>query len=114
VNQLLPIVIIAALFIGLIAFNRRNRDRASRADSLRRERLHPGAQVMTTSGLYGTVVAVDRADDTAQVSIAPGVEVKWTIAALREVSELPGKYQGGVDYPGGAPGEENLDNGSEK
>ncbi len=48
---------------------------------------------MTTSGLYGTVVAVNRDDDSVLLSIAPGVEVKWTIAALRSVTELPPRYR---------------------
>ena len=36
---------------------------------------------MTTSGLYGTVVGLND-DDTVQLAIAPGVEVKWALAAL--------------------------------
>ena len=39
---------------------------------------------MTTSGLYGTVVARND-DETVTLSIAPGVEVKWAFAALRDV-----------------------------
>lgn len=95
-KQLLPIVILAVVFVALIMFNRRGRDRASRADASRRERLRPGAEVMTTSGLYGTVVAVDVERDTALLSIAPGVEVTWAIAALREANELPAQYRGAV------------------
>lgn len=108
-NQLLPIAILAVLFIGLIAFNRRNRDRASRADAARRKQLRPGAEVMTTSGLYGTVVSVDLTDDTVELAIAPAVNVKWTIAALREVTELPQQYRGAPNIEQ-APDGENSDN----
>ena len=51
---------------------------------------------MTTSGLYGTVVSVDHEDDSVRLAIAPGVEVKWTIAALRSVTELPPKYRDAI------------------
>ncbi len=43
---------------------------------------------MTTSGLYGTVVGIND-DDTVQLAIAPGVEVKWVLAALRDVASIP-------------------------
>jgi preprotein translocase subunit YajC len=97
VKEILPLVILAALFIGLMMFTRRNREKAAQADRTRREKLRPGSQIMTTSGLYGTVVSVNTADDSVLLSIAPGVEVKWTIAALREVDELPAQYRDAVD-----------------
>ena len=43
----------------------------------------PGARVMTTSGLHGTVTAV--ADDTIELEIAPGLRTTWVRAAVREV-----------------------------
>jgi preprotein translocase subunit YajC len=96
VTQVLPLVILAVLFVGMIMFNRRNRERSARADRVRRESMRPGTEVMTTSGLYATVVSVNPADSTAVLSIAPGVEVRWTIAALRAVPELPPQYREAV------------------
>jgi preprotein translocase subunit YajC len=96
VTQVLPLVILAVLFIGMIMFNRRNRERSAQADRVRRENMRPGTEVMTTSGLYATVVSVNPADSSAVLSIAPGVEVKWTIAALRDVPELPPQYRDAV------------------
>jgi preprotein translocase subunit YajC len=98
VAQLLPIVILAVLLAGLVAYTRRNKLRAAAADEARRASLGPGSEVMTTSGLYGTVVAVNP-DDSVLLSIAPGVEVKWTIAALRGVHELPSRYRDAVTDP---------------
>jgi len=83
----------AVVFIGVILFPRRNKARAAAVDAERRERMQPGSEVMTTSGLYGTVVSVNP-EGTAVVSIAQGVEVKWALAALREVAELPDQYRG--------------------
>jgi len=86
----------ALLLAGMIAFTRRNRTRAAVADQQRRQNLAPGSEVMTTSGLYGTVVSVNSDDDSVLLSIAPGVEVKWTIAALRIVGELPPRYRDAI------------------
>ena len=91
--NLVPLIILAVVLVGMIAFTRRNRARAALADEQRRQSLAPGSEVMTTSGLYGTVTSVNRDDDSVLLSIAPGVEVKWTIAALRSVNELPPQYR---------------------
>jgi preprotein translocase subunit YajC len=114
VTQIFPLVLLAALLMAMMLFSRRNKQRVAAADALRRERITTGTDVMTTSGLYGTVVSVN-SDGTVLLSIAPGVEVRWTLAALREVSELPEQYrepivgtgeqsdqsQDGVDAPAG-------------
>jgi preprotein translocase subunit YajC len=100
--QILPIVILAILFVGVVTYTRRNKLRAATADSQRRQQLAPGVEVMTTSGLYGTVVSMNP-DDSVLLSIAPGVEVKWTIAALRQIEELPPQYRGPI------AGEQSVD-----
>ncbi|MGX7679976.1 preprotein translocase subunit YajC [Jatrophihabitans sp. DSM 45814] len=102
-KELLPLVILALIFVGLISFNRRSRDRAARVDLSRREKMRPGLEVMTTSGLYGTVVSVNQNDNSVLLSIAPGVEVKWTIAALRDIPELPSQYREAALNPGESP-----------
>jgi preprotein translocase subunit YajC len=101
-SSALPLLIVVVLAVGLFAFNRRTRDRAERTNAVRRERLAPGAQVMTTSGLYATVISVDPVEDAALLSIAPGVEVKWTLAALRGLDEIPPRYR----KPGPPPDDE--------
>jgi preprotein translocase subunit YajC len=99
VTQIFPLLLLAAVLVAMMLFSRRTKQRAAFADSLRRERITTGTDVMTTSGLYGTVVAVNP-DDSVLLSIAPGVEVRWTLAALREVGELPDQYKGPI---AGAP-----------
>jgi preprotein translocase subunit YajC len=95
-SQYLPLVVLAAVLAGMVAFSRRNKQRAAAAEAARQHELGPGSEVMTTSGLYGTVVAVHD-DGTALLSIAAGVEVKWAIAALRGVEELPERYRGAIE-----------------
>ncbi|GAT65690.1 preprotein translocase subunit YajC [Planomonospora sp. ID91781] len=45
--------------------------------------LTPGTRVMTTTGLFATVVGID-ADDVI-LEIAPGVETRWVKAAIGRV-----------------------------
>jgi preprotein translocase subunit YajC len=101
VKDLLPFILFLVIIIGLLGFSARTRRRQASVAAERAGRLGPGAQVMTTSGLYGTVVARND-DDTVQLSIAPGVEVKWAAAALRDVTSLPDQYR--RPGPGAEPG----------
>ncbi len=96
----LPLILFVVVVVGLLAFSARARRRQSAADETRRENIRVGTQVMTTSGLYGTVVARNEDDESVQLSIAPGVEVKWAFAALRDVESLPARYVQGVEDAG--------------
>jgi preprotein translocase subunit YajC len=104
VTELFPLLLLGLLLVAMIMFSRRNKQRIAAADALRRERITTGTDVMTTSGLYGTVVSVNP-DGTVLLSIAPGVEVRWTLAALREVSELPEQYREPIIGTGAQPGQ---------
>ena len=88
----LPLILLAVLLLAMLLFTRRNRERAAAKQTQLRERITFGTDVMTTSGLYGTVVGMND-DDTVQLSIAAGVEVKWAIAALRDVESIPNQYR---------------------
>jgi preprotein translocase subunit YajC len=80
VSGLLPFVLILVAFYFLIVRPARTRQRA--AVELQ-ERLAPGVEVMTTSGIYGTVVAVD--DTTIQLEVAPGPTVRVAKPAVGQV-----------------------------
>ena len=99
----LPLIVLALLLLAMLLFTRRNRERAAAQQAKLRDRITFGSQVMTTSGLYGTVTSLN-GDDTVQLSIAPGVEVKWAIAALRDVDSLPNQYREAI-----GPEEEKAD-----
>jgi preprotein translocase subunit YajC len=91
----LPLIILAAFVLGMLIMAYRARRRAAAAHERMRSEITIGAQVMTTSGLYGTVVALNP-DDTAILAIAPGVEVRWAVAALRDADALPARYRRSV------------------
>lgn len=88
----LPFIAFVLVIIGLITFAARARRRQAYAQTVRAENISVGTEVMTTSGLYGIVVARND-EESVQLSIAPGVEVKWAFAALRDVASLPTAYR---------------------
>jgi preprotein translocase subunit YajC len=92
VNSLITLIIFILVVIGLLAFSVRARRRQAQVQLERAERIAIGTEVMTTSGLYGTVVARNE-DETVMLSIAPGIEVKWAMAALRDLESLPTQYR---------------------
>ncbi len=75
------------LLFGLLGlmmyFMSRKQRRAQEQQQALQNSLAVGDQVMTTSGLYGTVTDVDD-DAKIGVEIAPGVETVWLRAAVRE------------------------------
>lgn len=95
-NSLLPFLVFLVVIVGLLLFSARARRRQAQTQLERAARISVGSEVMTTSGLYGTVVA-RHDDETVLLSIAPGIEVKWALAALRDLSELPTQYRAEQD-----------------
>ena len=81
-GTLLPIVLIGAVFYLLIMRPARTRQR-KQAEMM--SALAPGTRVMTTAGVYGTVVSLD--DDDAELEIAPGVVIRVVKAAIGKVIE---------------------------
>jgi preprotein translocase subunit YajC len=77
------IVLFAIIALGMyLLFLRPQRSRMRRAQEMQRELL-PGAQVMTSGGLFGTVAAVE--DDAVLLEVAPGVTTRWARAAIGRV-----------------------------
>jgi preprotein translocase subunit YajC len=89
----LPYLLPLALLFALFVFGQRKRRQQAALEAERIGQIGFGDDVMTTSGLYGTVVGRNDADGTAQLAIAPGVEVKWALAALRDAKSLPDQYR---------------------
>jgi len=96
VSSLIPFLVFIAVIVGLLAFSARARRRQAQVQLERAEKIGVGTEVMTTSGLYGTVVGRFD-DDSVLLSIAPGVEVRWALAALRDLESLPMEYRGEAD-----------------
>lgn len=89
----LPYLVPLAVLLALFFFGQRKRRQQLALESERISQIGFGDDVMTTSGLYGTVVGRNDEDGTVQLAIAPGVEVKWALAALRDAKSLPDRYR---------------------
>jgi preprotein translocase subunit YajC len=79
-GSILPLILLVVVFYFLLIRPQRKRQQ----EALKMQNsLAPGARVMTTTGLFATVVAVDNEDVILEV--APGVETRWVKAAIGRV-----------------------------
>ena len=85
-GTLLPILLIGVVFYLLIMRPARNRQKKQQEMM---STLQPGARIMTTAGLFGTVVAVSDDEDDVSVEIAPGVVIHMVKAAVGRVLPEP-------------------------
>ena len=79
-EALLPFALILVAFYFLIL--RPQRARAKQAEQLQ-ARLAPGAEIMTTSGIFATVLEIR--DDSIVVEVSPGSTLRITKAAVGRV-----------------------------
>ncbi|GAA0933093.1 preprotein translocase subunit YajC [Nonomuraea longicatena] len=79
-GSILPLVLLVVVFYFLLI--RPQRKRQQEAVKMQNS-LSPGTRVMTTTGLFATVVAVDHED--VILEIAPGIETRWVKAAIGRV-----------------------------
>lgn len=92
-NSLGTLLLVMALGLLVIAFTRGRRQQREVLGV--QARLRPGVQVMTSSGLYATVVAVE--DGVVTLETAPGQRSRWDKrAVVRVVTESgPSAVQSG-------------------
>ena len=74
-----PVLLLVGFYL-LVIRPARNRQRAALE---LQQRLAPGLEVMTTSGMYGRVVAVE--EDAVALEVAPGVTVRLVKAAIGKI-----------------------------
>lgn len=83
-------IIMLVVLAGLIFFMFRNSRKRQRDAAALREKIVPGAEVMTNFGLYGKLLSIDEDDNMALVETTPGTIVKvhrQTIARIVEPTE---------------------------
>jgi len=82
-TNLLPILIIVALFgILYMTMIRPQRNRQRQAQQMQ-STVTPGARIRTTSGIYGTIKSVE--DQDVVVEVAPGVNIRMLRRAVMDV-----------------------------
>ncbi len=80
---IIMLVVLAALIIFMFRISRkRQRDAAAL-----RDKIQPGADVMTNFGLYGKLLSIDEDDNTALVETTPGTIIKLHRQTITRVVE---------------------------
>jgi preprotein translocase subunit YajC len=80
ITSFLPLILLVVVFYFLLIRPQRKRQQ----EQLQMQNsLTPGMSIMTTTGLFGTVTAID--GDDVILEIAPGVETRWVKAAIGRV-----------------------------
>jgi preprotein translocase subunit YajC len=79
-SGLVPFVLLAVVFYFLIL---RPMQARKRAQASMQSGLVVGVRIMTTSGIFGTVVGIDK--DLVRIEIAPGVVIEVLAAAIARV-----------------------------
>jgi preprotein translocase subunit YajC len=103
------LIVLALLAVAFYLFILRpQRARMRQAQAQQRD-LTVGARVLTSSGMYATVAAID--DDAVLLEIAPGVTTRWARQAIGRVVETTELLGLSGDEP--APPTEHPDDGVE-
>ena len=111
-EQYFPIIILALLAVMLFVLPARQRKRMQAQAQEMQDSLTIGSQVMTTSGLHGTVAAL--AEKTVDLEIAPGVVVTFARPAILEIrtplasADDEGTDSGTPGATGGRPADGTL------
>ena len=85
-----PSLILLALPLVLLVFMFTAQRKRQRAFAQLQDRLSPGQDVVTTSGLFARLVRLDEA--VAVLEISPGQQVRWDRRAIASVlGEQPGQ-----------------------
>lgn len=85
----MEMIIILALAAGaMFLMTSRSRKQQREAASFR-SNLAPGQEVMTGSGLFGTIVAVDEEKDIITIESTPGNQTRWLRAAVAKLIDPP-------------------------
>jgi preprotein translocase subunit YajC len=79
-GSFVPLILLVVVFYFLLIRPQRKR---AQEQAQMQSSLTPGTRVMTTTGLFATVSAVE--DDEVILEIAPGVETRWIKASIGRV-----------------------------
>jgi len=81
--QLLPFILIFVIFYFLLIRPQQKKQKQAQKDrETMLKALKAGDKIVTTGGIYGTIVAVREKDDTVQLRIAQSVSVEAERSAI--------------------------------
>jgi preprotein translocase subunit YajC len=97
-SSFLPLLFILLIFGAMYFLFIRPQQRRNRDLQAMQSRLGPGDEVMTGSGIYGTVSEIDEANGTVDLEISPEVVVRFARGAIARVV-TPAAHDEVVDEP---------------
>jgi preprotein translocase subunit YajC len=97
-SSFLPLLFILLIFGAMYFLFIRPQQRRNRDLQAMQSRLGPGDEVMTGSGVYGTVTEIDEANGTVDLEISPEVVVRFARGAIARVV-TPAAHDEVVDEP---------------
>jgi preprotein translocase subunit YajC len=106
-GAVLPFIVILGAFYLLLIRPARNKQRAQ---ATLQSKLQVGVEVMLTSGLYGTVAAID--GDVVVLETSPGVTMRWAKPAVARILTPAEPVSGDDGDLGDRPDAEPADDGS--
>lgn len=77
----LPLILLVLMMVFMWRSNKKNQERQQQL----RAQLAPGVEVMTQSGIFGTVVEIDQDLNTAIIETTPGTNLKVHSATIVNV-----------------------------
>jgi len=78
------LIILIVLFALMIFMMFRNKKKAAAAQEEKKAQLVPGAEIMTTAGIYGTVLSVNTETNRVEVQVAPGQVITFDVRAISQ------------------------------
>ena len=84
-GSFLPLLLFIMIPLGMYFLMIRPQQRRAREMQRMQSDLAPGAEVMTGSGMYGTVTEIDEEDGTVVLEISSEVHVRFARAAIARV-----------------------------
>jgi preprotein translocase subunit YajC len=84
-SSFLPLLFLVVIFGAMYLLFIRPQQRRNREVQAMQSRLGPGDEVMTGSGMYGTVTEIDEANGTVDLEISPEVVVRFARGAIAKV-----------------------------
>lgn len=86
----MELIILFVVLAGLMFFMSSRTRKQQKQQAEFRSQLAPGQEVMTGSGLFGTVVEIDETTDTVTIETAPGgAQTRWLRAAIAKRVDTP-------------------------
>jgi preprotein translocase subunit YajC len=101
-SLLLPILLIAVFYFLLIRPQQKQRRQMMELQ----QSVQPGSKVMTSAGLFATVVEIDTDKDEVVLEVAPGVHSRYVRRAI--VNVIPAEEPSVADLADDAPTHEPV------